>query len=385
MVTLSSVDSVMKSAYLEAVCEQLNMRTNPFYAAIQKGSEEICGKEAMVPCRYGINGGIGAGTETGDLPSAGGNNYVRLACELRNIYGTVEISDKALRAGSRSAGALVNVLNEEMEGLLESAKFNFARMLWQDGSGKLATVGKDATTTVFPVDDTRNLAEGMLVDVMNGSAVVASGLKIKGINRVDKTVTVEKAVATAPSENYFLTVQQSYNREIFGLPYIFSSTQSKFYNHLRSTIGYLLPQTATAGKALSTALMQTMLDDIEVASGNEINMILTGYDVRRKYLSYLETSRSNIDYMNLDGGFKSLAYNGIPVVADRFCPDTSMYFINTDDFKLVQLADWQWIEGENGSVLTQLGKTPSYMGTLVKYANLMCRRPMGQALLTFVS
>ena len=385
MVTLTSADSVLKSAYLDAVCEQLNMRTNPFYAAIQKGSEEICGTEAIVPCRYGINGGIGAGTETGDLPSAGGNNYVRLACDLRNIYGTVEISDKALRAGSRSAGALVNVLNEEMEGLLESAKFNFARMLWQDGTGKLATIGKDATTTVFPVDDTRNLAEGMLVDVMSGTTVSASGVKIKAINRANKTVTVEKAVATAPSENNFLTVQQSYNREIFGLPYVFSTTQSKFYNHMRSAVGYLLPQTTTATQPLSTALMQTMLDDIEVSSGNDINMILTGYDVRRKYLAYLETSRTNVDYMNLDGGFKSLAYNGIPVVADRFCPDASMYFVNTDDFKLVQLADWQWIEGENGSVLTQLGKTPSYIGTLVKYANLLCRRPMGQAVLTSIA
>lgn len=385
MVTLTSADVVLKSAYLEAVCEQLNFRTNPFYAAIQKGSEEICGKEAVVPCRYGINGGIGAGSETGDLPNAGGNNYVRLACELRNIYGTVEISDKALRAGSRSAGALVNVLNEEMEGLLESAKFNFARMLWQDGMGKLATIGKDATTTVLPVNDTRNLMEGMLVDIMTGSTVNVSGARIKGIDRVAKKVTLDKAVSTAPSENDFLTVQQSYNREIYGLPYIFGTTQTKFYNHVRNNVGYLLPQSTTATKSLSTELMQTVLDNVEVASGNEINMILTGYDVRRKYLAYLETSRSNIDYMNLDGGFKSLAYNGIPVVADRFCPDASMYFVNTDDFKLVQLADWQWIEGENGSVLTQLGKTPSYMGTLVKYANLMCRRPMGQALLTSIS
>ena len=38
---------------------------------------------------------------------------------LKKLYGTIEISDKAIRASRTSAGAFVNLLNAEMEGAAE--------------------------------------------------------------------------------------------------------------------------------------------------------------------------------------------------------------------------------------------------------------------------
>ena len=87
--------------------------------------------------------------------------------------------------------------------------------------------------------------------------------------------------------------------------------------------------------------------------------------------------------MNLDGGFKALSYSGIPFVADRFVDDKTMYLLNTSDFKLHQLCDWRWIEGEGGTVLHQVANKAVYTATLVKYADLLCERPMGQAKITF--
>lgn len=89
--------------------------------------------------------------------------------------------------------------------------------------------------------------------------------------------------------------------------------------------------------------------------------------------------------MQLEGGFTALSYNGIPIVADRFCPDGTMYFLNTDDFALHQLCDWQWLEGEDGKILKQIPGKPVYSVTLVKYAELMCYRPAGQAMVTGIS
>ena len=89
---------------------------------------------------FGINGGIGAGTETGALPTASNNNYVQFRTELKNLYGTIEISDKAMRASQNNAGAFVNLLNAEMEGLIGASVFNLGRMLYGDGSGILADV-----------------------------------------------------------------------------------------------------------------------------------------------------------------------------------------------------------------------------------------------------
>ena len=62
-----------------------------------------------------------------------------------------------------------------------------------------------------------------------------------------------------------------------------------------------------------------------------------------------------------------------------------MYLLNTDDFALHQLCDWQWIEGEDGKILRQSSSKPTFTATLVKYAELLCYRPAGQAMLTEVT
>ena len=83
--------------------------------------------------------------------------------------------------------------------------------------------------------------------------------------------------------------------------------------------------------------------------------------------------------MELEGGFKAIAHNGIPVVADRFVDDDTLYLLNTDDFTMHELCDWQWLEGEDGKIIKQNAGYPTYSATLVKYAELICDKPAGQA------
>ena len=76
MVTMQTADNALKSFYLDAVTEALNMNVNPLLAQIKRSTADVWGKDVRKLVRYGINGGIGAGTETGNLPEASGNNYV---------------------------------------------------------------------------------------------------------------------------------------------------------------------------------------------------------------------------------------------------------------------------------------------------------------------
>lgn len=143
------------------------------------------------------------------------------------------------------------------------------------------------------------------------------------------------------------------------------------------------PYKVTDTTGVSTEAIQAAIDSIEEVAGGTIDFIVSSYKVRRAYIEYLSLNRTNLDYMNLDGGFKALSYSGIPFVADRFVDDKTMYLLNTSDFKLHQLCDWRWIEGEGGTVLHQVANKAVYTATLVKYADLLCERPMGQAKITF--
>ena len=389
MVTLSTADNALKEVYLGVVSNQLNTGINPLLGRINQTTSDVWGKEIRKLAPFGINGGIGAGTEDGDLPNSAGNNYAQFVLPLKNLYGKIEISDKAMRASESSQGAFVNLLNDEMEGLIKASAFNFGRMLYGDGTGFLATIS-DNTTSTLTVDSVSNLIEGMVVDILSSSGtMVKAGLRITSIDRANKKVTLNTTGLTAEAykgASNKLCVQGSYNNELTGLGAIFKSTGS-LYGLDRATYNWLVPyikdiSTTTAKTDISDVIMQTAIDELNENSNSDVDFIVCSAGVKRNYQSYLASYRSNIDVMNLEGGFRAISYNGIPLVSDRFVPANTMYMLNTKEFNLHQLCDWKWLEGEDGKVIRQTLGKPTYQATLVKYADIICNKPSGQAKIT---
>lgn len=386
MVTLNSAEEALKTLYLGVVSEQLNTTTNPLYNAIEKTSSDVWGKEIVKLVPFGLNGGVSAGDEDGDLPQAAGNNYERFTLELKNLFGKISISDKAMRASSNSAGAFVNLLNAEMEGLLRASKFNFGRMLYGDGTGKLATAvewAENSNPNKFKVDSVRNLMEGMVIDVYSSGNATARARRIIHVDRDENVVTID---GTLGANNLlvagdYVTVQNSLGKELTGLGAIFAST-GKLYGLDKANYSWLNPYHKNLTGTFSVTDVQEAIDRVEERAGSSINFIVASADARRAYVNELMAERVNIDYMNLDGGFKAVSYNGIPVVADRFVPEGTMYMLDTKDFKLHQLCDWKWLEGAEGRILQQDANKATYTATLVKYADLICDRPFGQACIT---
>ena len=388
MVTMSSADNALKSLYLGVVSEQLNTGVNPLLAKIKQTTQDVWGKEIRRVAQYGINGGIGAGTEDGNLPAAGGNNYDQFVLTLKNLYGTIEISDKAVRASENSVGAFVNLLNAEMEGLLKASSFNFGRMLFGDGNGSLGKVTAIADNLIT-LDNIKNVVEGMIIDFVTSSGVTitsASGRKVVLVDRANKQIRVsgnDITTSIVPLGSS-ICVQNSYGKEITGLKAIFKSSGS-LYGLDRATHKWLIPYMKTGVGEINETVIQTAIDELEENTGSKVNFIVCSSGVKRAYQQHLATYKRNIDVMELNGGYKALSYNGIPVISDRFCPDGTMYLLNTDDFVLHQLCDWKWLEGEDGRVLKQVANKPVYSATLVKYADLICTRPCGQAMLSGIT
>ena len=386
MVTLSSADKALKTLYLGVVAEQLNTAVNPLFAKFSQTSADVWGKEIRKLAPFGVNGGIGAGSEDGELPKSAANNYAQFVLTLKNLYGTIEISDKAVRASENNAGAFVNLLEAEMEGLLKASKFNFGRMLFGDGSGVLATASSNSGN-VISVDEVRNLMEGMVVDVLSGAtgSVIASARRITEVDRAAKKITLNGAAlsAGAVSLGDKLTVQGSYNKELTGLGAIFGNS-APVYGLSRSANKWLNPYKKTSA-SLNDVTIQTVIDSLEETAGSSADFIVCSSGVKRAYQEYLVTNRTNVDVMNLTGGYKAISYNGIPIVSDRFCPSGTMYVLNTADFHLHQLCDWRWLEGDDGKVIKQVANKPVYTATLVKYADMLCDRPAGQGVITGIT
>lgn len=388
MITLQTAENALKSFYLGVVAEQLNVGSNPFLAKVERTDADVWGKDIIKLVQVGLNGGIGVGTDDGPLPIANSNMYVQFKSALKNLYGVINISDKAMLASSNSAGSFVNLLTAEMDSLLKASKFNLARMLYGTGTGAIATVlqkPSNAESDEIYLSSVKGLAIGMAVDfigITTGSAVLAN----KRIAYVDYTKKCIKLMNTSFTYSDLMgtaiCMQNGVYGEITGLEGIFGNSET-LYGLKRSDYPFLQPNIVRRTTGITSAFVHHACDKVYELTGGTINFILTDLKTKREFVDNLSMNRINMDYMNLEGGYKAISFNGIPIIGDRLIEDNTMYLLNSDDFALHQMCDWRWIEGDNGRILHQIPGTATYSATLVKYAELMCSKPQGQCKIKF--
>ena len=382
MVTLTNVENALKDVYLGVVANQLNVSTNPLLAKIKRTTKDVWGKEIVKMAPYGLNGGVGAGGETAILPGAFGNKYAQFRATLKNLYGKIEISDKAVRSTANNMGAFVNLLQDEMEGLLKASSFNLGRMLYGDGTGKLGTaLYTESDGGNIVCDKVNNLVEGMVIDMINETTGLTdyARCRVTYVDRVNKKIRIDKMnIRVLESKPYGMYVQGSYNNEITGIGALFNGSTT-LYGLTRADYLWLNPYKSTEEKEVSDNMIQTAIDFLDENADSKVNYISCSSKVRRAYQQYMNAYKSNIEIVDLGEGFKAISYNGIPMFADRFVDEDTMYLLNTNDFTMHELCDWQWIEGDSGHILKQTPSYPTYSATLVKYAELICDRPNGQA------
>lgn len=390
MVNMNTVSSALKNFYIMPLREDVNLKADAFASRIMRTSTNIVGYNKIVRAALvGANGGAGAGSETGALPASGENVYVNLESDTKNLYGTLEISDKIVRSATgRNAGSFVNILQQEMETLTRTLKWNMARQMYGDGSGKLVTVQAatgSAVLTAAPGSSTRHILPGLKVDLYPaaGGTAIATGLRVVDVNHLTGKITLSSAVTCAA--NAYLTVQGSAGYELTGLGKLFGAANGTLYGLSRASYSWLNPYTADSFGAITESGLQKVIDHLEDSYNVTVNHINCGTEAYGHYLELMTSRRAICDASILEGGHKALMFNGIPLTRSKFMPAAAIDLYDTSLFTIDQVADWEWIEGETRQVLHQKPGYPTYTATVAKYCDLMCALPGGIARLNGVA
>lgn len=381
MITIQNADAALKDYYLDAVAAQLNDNISPFFSAIEKNTDNVSGKDVKLAVVRGNTGNVIAGAEDGELPDPHKNRYANITAPLKNIYGTIEVSDKAMRASRESSGAFVNLINAEMEGLVSSAQHNFRRMLFGDGTGKLCKIVAKESPSTYTVDRVKDYFVGMQVDVytvLNKIGANCGGLYVNAIDEAESTITFNADITDLIVGGYAY-VHGSKDSELTGLGAIFDGDE--LYGYSKVNDPYFAPYIADGGGTLGEGMLSDVLDHMEERFNSRINVILCSYKTKKKIAALADANRRVVNTIDVRTGYGKVSVNDVPVYADKFCPDDRILFINSDDFALYQLCDWEWLEDEDGKILKQVPGKAAYSATLVKYAELVCRKPCGQAML----
>lgn len=108
---IMQVENVLENVYLKIISNQLNANISSVLAKIKYTSNDIYGKEIIVPLI--IN-----------------NKDYLFKSELKTIYGNIEISDKAVRCSN--ASSFVNLLNSEVENMIKYTMLHISNAFYDE-------------------------------------------------------------------------------------------------------------------------------------------------------------------------------------------------------------------------------------------------------------
>lgn len=384
--TLTTADAALKEWYLPGAREQLNNEI-PFLAQVEKNYEMIEGRRAVLSLHMSRNSGVGARPELGTLPTAGSQGYAEERVPVYRQYGSIQLSGPSIRAMKSNSGSFVRQTESEMTGVTNDLKRDVSRQAWGDQSGKIVTLGTTSNTVKVTVATTatavqmRGLSVGMVIDigtVASPTTVVSAATIVSIDDTVGASyVTIDSAVTTSSSHFIFRSgsvgVNTSY--EINGAQSIVSSAGTLF-NVNPSTYpkwkSYVNGNSGT-NRALSENLMATVVQNVQIQSGDYPKAAICSDGVFRAYSSLLTSLKRSTNTTQLKGGYSALDFNAasgtIPVTWDRDCPSNKVFFFNWDNLLEVREADWEFMD-EDGAVLSRVAGLDAYGATLFMYHEL---------------
>lgn len=385
--SITKIENILIEKILPGWNNQLLVDTAPFMEMIKK--ETLNNEIIRAGSEIGINGGTGWGTEEGATPNAHPQMYEDFKIRPTHMYHELAFTDKAVHlADSAGSNAIFSVAQNEIRTSYIACKWHVGRSLFMDGKGKLANIEAEATATnVLTVDNTRYLKEGIAIDIYAANAVVGStpavaNRRILAINRTNNTITISGAETTASAG--FITLQNSYGLEIFGLGALFDTTNvTSVYGTERSSTKntYLNPVFIDAQGALDNNKINNAIRDTRRIHNVDIDLVMfgdTAFDVFTEYLRIQNVTFAK-DFLFKCGsrGYEILYGNRtVKVVNEEFVPDTEIWGVDTSKFKFSSTG-WNLMKKGAESGFNRISGTAKYTALLTNYGNLISSNPGG--------
>jgi hypothetical protein len=369
---LTTATGVFKTKYIRMSRDMFNSE-NVVLAKIKR-NDEFVGDQALISVPTSFGGGVG----TGVIPRANVTSYQRMLITAKKLYAIIEVDNEAIKASQTDEGSFVRLSKEPVKRGVQAWQRNLSRQLFNDslavtgagGNGRLGTCNATAVTAVgstYTLTFDRTLAVGIwkqanweIRDYVNVGTNSAE-FEVTAVNPT-ATATTATVALTQTVGTYNLTglasldvyMQNSRGNDATGLRGVLLATTGNLYN---VAVGYRW-QSPSQLTALAVGITPDLLNqqalDLKYAFGENHDMFVTSFVQYRKLLNQLEDQKRYMIVESRNEGprgkfsFQALEFMAdtgpIPVIAERFVEDDTVYSLNSDFIELHARPDGGWVE-----------------------------------------
>jgi hypothetical protein len=389
--TLSTLSNILKNYYLGPVQSQLNNEIL-VHQLLEVTDEDLQGLKAVVPLHNARTGGIGARGELETLPTAGSQGYAQATYDLAYHYGRAQVSGQSIHKSQSSAGAFLQAMKSEIDGLKDDLALDFARQVYGAGDGVVAKTGTTSASTTVVLADAEAVTKGflyinMVIDIGDTSnpQSVAAARTITDVNPATPSITISGAAVTTTGSHRIFRSGNAGPSTTYALREIDAGIQ-KLVSTSANSVGGINAASAgngfwdnsrnTSGGAISLSVLMQEWNKVNAAGAKvgDIKAITTPGLTRRLF----ETNdfKALVQFVNTNefkGGFSEISFqaNGSPIklYPDRLAPWGQVLLLDTKRIKMFQPADWDFLS-RDGLTVRWVNDIDAYQVALFKYANM---------------
>lgn len=388
--TTTTADAILKDNYIGPI-ETIINESHPLLSETEQDQTKFTGKRVVFPVKVARNNGAGARNTS--LPTAGFTATEDSIVTAKRLFSRFEIEDTLISAASNDRGSFVEAVTMEMDGAIESLKYDINRQLYgnkitaDSNTGPITKVnGAVGASATIIVDDNHNIEPGQTLVVGTAAELTGTGtpvlLTVATVSDDGVTITSVLPVTLVDDDiivrgDGTAVANHGYTNEVNGLSFIvndedddFQSVDTGNYPGWSATVN-----DSAATRNLELRLMFATCDQVKRKSGFAPTKVIMHDSMRREYTDLLV---QDVRYQpqKLEGGVEKLTFAGfdkpIEIFTDRQCTLGAIYFLGMKHIKQFTLQPWGWMD-KDGAVLARVVDKPNYEATFRKYFNLGTR------------
>jgi|SRR6185437_4966762 len=390
---LSSVAGALKRVYDKNVSRLQNLEARAMNEIVKSSKNYSPGGEGFFGDvnDYG-NESVGAINEEEQFRTIDSEDYQQWKVTPKIMVAPIQFSGLVSKAAEGDDESFVNVVMDAMERARDRLIKDENRQFYGLGNGFIcAPAGNVASNlTSFTVTSTQYIRQNMVLDVTLSSSLVATALRVSYVDKVNNIVGFSTSVGAALTSSASLVKQNILNsapadgKEMMGLQGICDDgTNLTTFENISAATNYLWRgrRIDASGANLTSDLLQRIIDDVAILSGENVDTLIMHRQQRRKYLDIVVPQKRYAE-QKMDAGFQKLEFNGIELWLDVDCQNNTVYAFAKKLLEKFELAALEVGTHDGSDKFLRMANFDLYQSYWRHYVNLGTGKRNGFGMIT---